>query len=236
MTPIIPAATTCVLRERSGQLEVLLLKRNPVLKFAPGYWVFPGGRIDDDELEEEETLAVAALRAARREAMEETQLDLRDATLQQYYHWTTPAGGPRRFGTWFFHTLIDDGQQVEIDDGEIVDHVWLTPAEALEAQRKGELAMLPPTYISLQRMAVAESYGQLVSEFERTGVIQVRPVVYVAEGRFYSMYEGDAGYIHRDPQLDGPVHRLTADFKFRKYQFHYTEDCPEPPITGGLIF
>jgi 8-oxo-dGTP pyrophosphatase MutT (NUDIX family) len=47
MTPILPAATTLIIRESTEVgIEVLLLKRNSKLVFAPGFWVFPGGRID----------------------------------------------------------------------------------------------------------------------------------------------------------------------------------------------
>ena len=45
VTPI-PAATVVPLRDGPRGLEVLLLKRNEALVFAPGAWVFPGGRID----------------------------------------------------------------------------------------------------------------------------------------------------------------------------------------------
>ncbi len=50
--PPLPAATLVLLRdgpglqERPGGIEVLLLRRNQATRFAPGAFVFPGGRVD----------------------------------------------------------------------------------------------------------------------------------------------------------------------------------------------
>lgn len=42
----LPAATLVLLRDASGGPEVLLLRRNRTTRFAPGAYVFPGGRVD----------------------------------------------------------------------------------------------------------------------------------------------------------------------------------------------
>jgi 8-oxo-dGTP pyrophosphatase MutT (NUDIX family) len=42
-----PAATLVLLREGSGSIEVLLLKRSDRTRFIPGAFVFPGGRVDE---------------------------------------------------------------------------------------------------------------------------------------------------------------------------------------------
>jgi 8-oxo-dGTP pyrophosphatase MutT (NUDIX family) len=41
-----PAATVLLLRETSGELEVLMMRRGAGLSFMAGMWVFPGGRVD----------------------------------------------------------------------------------------------------------------------------------------------------------------------------------------------
>jgi len=41
-----PAATVLLLRESSGELEVLMMRRDSALSFMAGMWVFPGGRLD----------------------------------------------------------------------------------------------------------------------------------------------------------------------------------------------
>ena len=47
----VPAATVVLIRENSRQqeLEVLLVQRNSRLVFHGGHWVFPGGRLDDED-------------------------------------------------------------------------------------------------------------------------------------------------------------------------------------------
>ena len=44
-----PAATLVLVRDTSDGLEVLLLQRTWDAVFMPGYFVFPGGRVEEDE-------------------------------------------------------------------------------------------------------------------------------------------------------------------------------------------
>jgi len=46
-----PAATVIILRESESGPEVLMLKRSGRAGFFPNAWVFPGGRVDDDDAE-----------------------------------------------------------------------------------------------------------------------------------------------------------------------------------------
>jgi len=44
-----PAVTVVLARDGADGLEVLLLRRNPRLAFAPGFYVFPGGSVDPSD-------------------------------------------------------------------------------------------------------------------------------------------------------------------------------------------
>jgi 8-oxo-dGTP pyrophosphatase MutT (NUDIX family) len=44
-----PASTVILVREGEGRLQVYLLKRNPKSRFFPGYYVFPGGVVEQDD-------------------------------------------------------------------------------------------------------------------------------------------------------------------------------------------
>jgi 8-oxo-dGTP pyrophosphatase MutT (NUDIX family) len=201
-----PAATVVLLRDVSGTVEVLLLRRNSQLAFHGGAWVFPGGRIDpqDSGAGGDEG---AARRAAAREAREEASLELEPEELVQISHWTTPEGLPKRFATWFFIGAAD-ATQVRVDGGEIHAHAWLTPAAALEAQRAGEIELPPPTFVTLSTLlAVQSTRAALVSARAAAPVVYLPRVVRVPGGAC-SLYPADAGWEHRDPLRAGPRHRL----------------------------
>ena len=72
----IPAATLVVMRERANDVpELLMVERTARMAFAGGAMVFPGGRIDEDDVESGATFAEAdapARIAAIRETLEES--------------------------------------------------------------------------------------------------------------------------------------------------------------------
>jgi 8-oxo-dGTP pyrophosphatase MutT (NUDIX family) len=55
--------------------------------------------------------------------------------LAYFSHWLTPPGMPRRFDTRFFVALAPTAQSARPDGRETVEHLWLRPAEALDAAR-----------------------------------------------------------------------------------------------------
>jgi glyoxylase-like metal-dependent hydrolase (beta-lactamase superfamily II)/8-oxo-dGTP pyrophosphatase MutT (NUDIX family) len=77
------------------------------------------------------------------------KLDLRG--LIYFSHWLTPPGLPRRFDTRFFAALAPARQHAEVDHGEAVELMWLTPQAALAPQRG--LKLLPVTRRTLQELA-----------------------------------------------------------------------------------
>ena len=84
--------------------------------------------------------AGAARRAAAREAEEEAGIDLDPASLVWFSHWTPPPISPKRFGTHFFATAALAGDLVvTIDGGEIHDHAWMRPTEAMARRDAREI-------------------------------------------------------------------------------------------------
>ena len=151
MSKVKLAATIMLGRDKDGALEILLLKRNKALAFAGGLWVFPGGKIEPAEVAQSKDELAAAKLAAIREIKEEANLDLETEQLLFFRHWTTPVIEPRRYATYFFFGAADfSASEVTIDDSEIKAHQWLSPQAALDELAKGNLAMMPPTIMSLQ--------------------------------------------------------------------------------------
>lgn len=70
--PPIPAATLVLMRPGPRGPEVLTIQRAAAMAFAPGATVFPGGRIDPDDVSIGGDLEGAAKVAAIRETLEET--------------------------------------------------------------------------------------------------------------------------------------------------------------------
>jgi 8-oxo-dGTP pyrophosphatase MutT (NUDIX family) len=87
--PAVPAATVLMVRDRVnvGGLEVFMLRRVLAMAFAGGMHVFPGGVVDRDDYGPDADIAAASLKAAAREAFEETGVLLGSPTA---------GAGPRR--------------------------------------------------------------------------------------------------------------------------------------------
>lgn len=229
------AATIKVIRHRpNGGIEILLLRRNKKLKFAPRFWVFPGGKIDPEELVDANTEMEAALNAATREAKEEADLDICKADLKYYVEWTTPIDQPYRYKTHFFHVEVPySDSKVTVDNSEILEHRWYSPEEALAAAKTKEIIILPPTYISLMRIRHCKTYADVVEEWNRHEPHVIVPRVAQEGGIMHCMYEGDAGFEKTKYDVTGPRHRLVADYANGEFNFLH-EDCHNHfPISGG---
>lgn len=232
MTPIKPAATVMLIRETEADIQLLLVRRNTTLSFASGFWVFPGGKIDPDELEKYPVELDAARVAAIREVKEECDLDIDQSTLDFFVHWTTPVMQKRRFSTYFFYALQSKDQKVTVDGSEILQHQWLTPDEALDKAKKGDIALMPPTFVNIERVRHCKSYKEVEEEYSRVEPIFVLPSVGLKDDYAHCMYEGDAGFESCDPDANGPRHRFIYNYKKGEYMFEYS-DCSEYyPLNG----
>lgn len=211
---LIPAATVLLVRDHADGPEVLMLRRNSKIAFG-GMWVFPGGRVDDDELDENDHLG-SARRAAVREVTEETGLVVDPEQLETWSYWIPPprpamrGRGPlRRFSTWFFVARSPIGD-VAVDGGEIHEHRWLRAPDAIERHRAGEIELVPPTWVTLLQLsghrsvddAMAWARANEPEEF-RTRPLGKDPIVLA--------WAGDAGYDTADLAAIGTRHRLTLD-------------------------
>ena len=229
------AATILLGRDHEGALEILLLKRNKALAFAGGLWVFPGGKIDPDELEHGEDEMAAAKMAAVRETKEEADLDIKKEDLVFFHHWTTPVIEPRRFATYFFYAPIEQAYtQVQIDDGEIKEHIWIRPTDAIEKLKAGELAMLPPTLMSLQLISKCQSAAEAQAFLNSRTPVFILPVLDMQGSKMTCLYEGDAGYTTGDAKAAGARHRLAIDLAKGDFMFEY-QNCENIlPVNGGM--
>ncbi len=203
-----PAATVILLRPAETGFEVLLLKRSEQLAFAADRWVFPGGRIDASDAPGQPRESLPAARAAAaRETLEEAGLTVDSERFLLWSYWLTPAGKSRRFSTWFLLGDIGGDRAVAVDQGEIVEARWLTPAEALRLQEQGELPVLPPAIITLQELAALDSIEAARAFCRERQPPAYKPRIMIAEDQTISAYEDDCAYLSGDPDSKGPQHR-----------------------------
>jgi 8-oxo-dGTP pyrophosphatase MutT (NUDIX family) len=208
--PVFPAATVVLVRDGDDGLEALLVQRNHAVQHMGGMWVFPGGKVDAADYTEDRDEYQAAVNAAIRETHEEAGLDVSADQLVYLSHWTTPAGAKKRFATWFFLTILEDGQEVTVDGGEIAHHRWVKPATALiESADEGHpLRLMPPTYVSLADIADCHSCAQARERIGQRDAIIYAPRMVGVEGGMCFLYEGDAGYQDVSVEAQGARHRL----------------------------
>jgi 8-oxo-dGTP pyrophosphatase MutT (NUDIX family) len=201
LPPPIPASTVIVVRDAAAGLEVLLLKRSDVGAFA-NMWVFPGGRVDADD-EGDDELA-RARSAAAREAAEEVAVTVAADALVTWSHWTPPAITPKRFATWFF-VAAWSGEAVVVDGHEIVDHLWLDPAVALQR----DLAMAPPTLVTLAQLSERRSVSEIATLGPPRGVEHFITKPVRIDNVMTLLWHGDAAYHSGELSTPGPRHRMT---------------------------
>lgn len=205
-----PAATLALTRDSSEGIQVLLLQRTWDASFMPGFYVFPGGAVDEadqrcarfltggDDAAISHDLGIESggshyMVAAIRESFEEAgvllalddngeflpqdhpvfaerdamiagdqtlaavchqyNLDLPVDRLAYLAHWITPPGPPRRFDTRFFVAVMPEGQTPAHDRIETIDHIWLTPEQAMDEHRQGTRLFASPTLRTLRILA-----------------------------------------------------------------------------------
>ena len=206
--PMVAAATVILLRDGADGLETLMLRRDSKLAFAGGMWVFPGGRVDPgDYADDPEDLDTASRNAAVREAFEESGLVLTAGIMVPFAHWTPPPEAPKRFSTQFFVAPAPEGV-VTIDDGEIRDHMWVSPADGLRRRDALEIELAPPTWVTLHTLAAHPTVDAAIEATKVSVPEHFTTRAAMTDEGLVVMWHGDAGYEDGDASREGPRHRL----------------------------
>jgi 8-oxo-dGTP pyrophosphatase MutT (NUDIX family) len=218
-----PAATVLLLRDDpAGGFSVFMVQRSMKSSFMPGAYVFPGGKVEEEDAEqsvrlsEQELLhrfggelcagsARSHLVAAAREVAEETGVLLDDPSCMHVFsHWVTPEIESRRFDTWFFAGRMPPGAAPTHDDFEVVASKWVNPVSALESYGDGDLQLAPPTYYTLWDLARFSSVDEVLADTRERSVVAIQPEFREVEGRWTILLPGDALYPSDSP-VAGPT-------------------------------
>jgi 8-oxo-dGTP pyrophosphatase MutT (NUDIX family) len=125
-------------------------------------------------------------------------LVLRSDLLRPWARWITPVVEPRRFDTRFFAAALPLGQRTRDVGGEAAEVAWVRPADALAANRRGEIRLFPPTAVSLSELAECGDLDTVL-----TGPRHVAPIipeVHEREGAVWLTVPGLTAY---PPEADG---------------------------------
>lgn len=128
------------------------------------------------------------------EMLRAERLSLATDRLVYFAHWITPEEQPLRFDTRFFAAPWPPGQEAAADEHEIVAVRWLTPAEALAARARGELALRLPTAKTLGLLEGADSVNAALRRLQRGPVTAIRPRLVTEDGRVRAILPGEPGY------------------------------------------
>ena len=104
-------------------------------------------------------------------------LRLRDDLLFPWSRWITPEFEPRRFDTWFFVALLPEGQRTRDVSTESSSVAWL-PARVAAAQADaGELALMPPTYLTSLEVGAYDAPADVLAAAATRRVAMFCPTV-----------------------------------------------------------
>ncbi|HEY8069476.1 MAG TPA: MBL fold metallo-hydrolase [Burkholderiales bacterium] len=142
------------------------------------------------------------------EFLEKENLFIHAQDIAYYSHWITAPGRPRRFSTRFFVACAPAGQHGAHDRSETVHSVWVSPREALERGKRGEIELIFPTRSTLSDLAALPTPRAVLEHARSLGDIQVNAACWALdhEGSQRLFRRADAPYfeIHwSDPEEKG---------------------------------
>ncbi len=186
----LPAASVALVREAAGGLDVFMMRRSPTMRFAPGMYVFPGGRLDPVDVitgaqiegypvdrdaaraSAEPALLRSLVACAVRELGEESGVLVAPADLLLVDHWVTPEHSPMRYDVRFFAAEVPAGQEPRAVGTEMDEVRWIGVGTALEQARAGVLPMLVP---ALSVLGFLDACGSIAGLREAAGRRDVQP-------------------------------------------------------------
>ncbi len=148
--------------------EVFAIQRQSFLKAFPGYWAFPGGKVEVDDasfnIEHPLTddLDPKLFGAAVREGSEELGIDLRDEILAgrveriDYLGLAiTPDFNPYRFATTFYRFHFKEKVNFVVDRNEAAVAEWISCSELLHRFDKGQILAVPPVIKVIETLGLS---------------------------------------------------------------------------------
>jgi 8-oxo-dGTP pyrophosphatase MutT (NUDIX family) len=112
-----------------------------------------------------------------REVAERENLTLALDALVEWAWWVTPPVDTRRFDTRFFLARMPTGQTSAHDDHETIDSRWTTAAAALAADRRNEIVLPPPTWMTLRELLRFATVSEALTAAAARPIVRREPLV-----------------------------------------------------------
>lgn len=225
----IDAATVILLRDQNNELQTLLLCRANSRTVMNNAWVFPGGKVDSEDLQHaaniqgelsapatdllnepdlDKPLANALFYTACRETQEETGVTLQPAQLQTWSRWVTPnepSMMKKRFDARFFVAALPHGQTAAHDGTEATDSQWITPGKALQHYQELKIVLAPPQIMSLIALSTFTNVAECLKHASQTPAYSIKPQVIKTDDSRTLIYPGDPEHSETIQQMPGPT-------------------------------
>jgi 8-oxo-dGTP pyrophosphatase MutT (NUDIX family) len=120
---------------------------------------------------------------ALRQIVERERLRLALDALAPYAHWVTPPVDTRRFDTRFFLARVPPQQTPAHDETETTHSVWTTAAAAIQAARRMDIILPPPTWMTLEELATYRSVDAALQDARLRQIVRREPAMLDDEGR-----------------------------------------------------
>ncbi len=223
------AATVILIRQSKKELQALLLCRGNSRTVMNSAWVFPGGKVDNTDYEQCDSIqdqlqgdacgllnepeldiksATALFKAACRETFEETGVRLSPSQLQTWSRWITPnepSMMKKRFDARFFIAELPAGQTAVHDGTEATDSQWATARQALQDYTDNKIVLAPPQIMSLLAISSFDNVQECLEHAKRTQTYKIQPkVIKVGDNRTLT-YPGDPAHTDAQQKMPGPT-------------------------------
>lgn len=145
--------------------EIFAIQRQNFLKAFPGYWAFPGGKVEanDEQFFVDHALSKnlepRLFGAGVREGKEELGVDLAQEMLKGNIERidylglaVTPDFNPFRFATYFFRFHLKQKCDFIVDHNEAKIAQWMSAADLLKQYANGHILAVPPVIKVIERL------------------------------------------------------------------------------------
>jgi 8-oxo-dGTP pyrophosphatase MutT (NUDIX family) len=113
------------------------------------------------------------------DAVERVGCRIDGRAIEYLAHWITPLPEPRRYDTRFFAARVPQDAEPIVDEREMTDALWTTPAAALSGFEDGSIPMVFPTIKTLEQLSGYADADDALAGIASTSVRTILPTLVV---------------------------------------------------------